>query len=528
MSTVEARLTRGLIAVLALGVSPVVAAPPGAMPEAVRQLPAKTAVAVYAPRLQPLLEGARRALSVGLHGGAARRSSSPHGALAALLWGRERPCGPAPEHGLDLEGSVVIRVLPDLGSAVFILPVVDRDQFRRWLGALPAPSQDILERDKTPISVLGARTPWPLACAFRKAWAVCQVGLGPPGDGLAPLAEHLPSGDPQKGPRLGSRRALTRIWPKTPTKGPRPEWTAVIRPRLLVRGAFELYRQHQLHANRVASRDGWAQLAQRMMHQEEQSVRWARALEAVALTGSMTDSTFDISLMAELTSPAARQLARVLPRGSSRRQLRRWVRTPALLSLFVHAHPVLVARLGRTLGLDMDARSLDGSIGVLALGVNLRAPSARRTSPEPLRLHDLFPYALAAGLGGPEVPARGASLASFVAHSSTSMVAETVERHLVVGSRASGAYAALRRWQAAHAMGPPPPDGFLFATVDLGAIDAALAGARITRDHRPELRRLERFRRRWTPVWEGLESLRLVGTADPTRRRVRLRLRLGS
>ncbi|MEL6184830.1 MAG: hypothetical protein AAFU79_09415, partial [Myxococcota bacterium] len=102
-----------------------------------------------------------------------------------------------------------------------------------------------------------------------------------------------------------------------------------------------------------------------------------------------------------------------------------------------------------------------------------------------------------------------------------------LERHKIFGRGSAGRYAALRRWRTAQEMALAPPEGFFFATLDLGAVDASLAAARITREHRPELQLVEQMRRRAAPMLGRLGRIRVVGNANPSRRQVRLRVRLG-
>lgn len=499
-----------------------------ALPSVVGSLPEDTALALHAPRLGSLLGVGATLFSLWGRADPRLRQLRPDALLSLFLWGKAEDLPDPQSHGLDLDAPVVVRVLPDLQTAVVILPLLDGRRFRDWLGAIPAPSRVAVEFLGTPIDVLGPGTARPLACAVRAARAYCQVGESELAPGLAPLASHL--GTPRA--TLGARPALARSWAEVSSSA---DWTVLARPRLLVRGLVRHYRHAQVRAARFASPERRADLARHLIQIERRSGRWVEHLDALALGVAAGVGGARISVVAELDGVGARRLSAALPSDSGRRQLRRWASTPALFSLFLHARPDPVARLGRIFGVDLNPAELDGSLAILALSVDGTAPTARKSSREPLRFREILSSAVAVGLSrGPKRanPLGPIALVSGLPSNLSSNVPSTLdgpasEEYRVFGRGASGRYAALRRWRTAQEMALAPPEGFFFATLDLGAVDASLAAARISRDHRAELQLVEQMRRRAGPMLDRLGRIRVIGNANSSRRQVRLRVQLG-
>lgn len=537
---VPPRLTPGLAGAVFLVATSSPAKAETPLPPALSAAP-DTAVAVHAPRLREVLATLAQ---LGVTAGRLRpelRRASPTEVAAMLMWGVRRRT-PAREktsaHGLDLDGAVGLRLSETLETAIVTLPIRDALEFRAWLRRLPAPDRMELELLGTPVDILAPDSRVPVACAVMKARAVCQIGVAGR-DSLGPLEAELAE---------ANQRATPPSWAAAWRALPPSDWTAVIRPDLLASAGMRLYTQSSLRSHRFHDEARHKALGERLRQLERMTRNLSRQVHALAL-GVQADATgSSVTMVAQLTPEAGSRL-RALSSGHADPQLRRWASTPALLSLFMRGDPSRVAELARRFGVKVDPARLDGGLGLLALGLDLRSPQALGRAP--FTWQDVFPSAIGVALRRERAPGLTYMTSSAVMpvaaievggrrrarppeirtptqviRSLPNVQTAQLERHVVAGTGPGGLYAALRRWRTARASSIRPPHGFFFATLDLSAIDAAFEAERVGPAHRAELRLLDQVRRRVSPMLRRVHRVRIVAR-QPRRTQLEVQVSLG-
>jgi hypothetical protein len=461
-----------------------------------------------------------------------RRAPVAVGALIAkALWGVDvehaRPSRPT---GLALDAPAGIGLDASLRAALVILPLADAERFASWLASIPAPT---ITRGRLPRGtaawVLSDRGRRPLACVIRERRAVCQVGSA--GGGLNLLEHHFAPG--RSG--LGAHPAFGRVWVQLERGA---LWTALARPVVLARSLVRHWGASIRRARRfhpVATRRAWAQRIRRV---EEDVVPHVSLLDAAALQARPAGDGVHVELLLALDRRGVRRLDRWIPQRATPSRIRAWAATPALFSLFLQVNPALARDLARSAGAELPEGALDGTLGLMAFGVDSLCPHARRDLGARYDWAFLFPSAATLGLRAPDTAdvvhrwlARGASAsppgsargrAPLEAEVEGGKVAiHVLDDLLLAGTGPMGGLAGLRRLAAASEGASLEPEGFFRAALDFGAIAAALEAARIGADHRSELRTLEHLRRRLAPLLHELRKVRISGRRE-ARGRVRI------
>ena len=509
------------------------------LPTGLGDLPSSTPVALYIPRLGDLisdiqhLHPALGALHPGLRG------LSPARLVPWLLWGFEaRRAGPSKPHGLDLEGPMTVRLDPTLNAAVVTLPLREPEVFRGWLEALPAPSRNVVDLGGINAYVFAPDSRKPLSCVVQPQEAYCQVGVPSTGGAVAPLEAQLRPGRLQ----LGDVEGMGQAWSSLAGS---PRWTALVRPVLLARGLARYWGRGMKQAHRLHTQTVRREVAQRAKDLERRAVTHARSVRAVAASIEANEAGVRAQVVVRLSDAGRTRLTRWLPERSVHSRIRPWTATPSLLSLFVQAKPGFAAELVRWAGLNVPAETLDGVLGLIAVGVDVHCPQATSPHRGSLDWAFLFPSALSVGLRNPGAAERVYDALAPHLASEPSVAVErrprltgtvgggplqvyVLDDVLIAGTGPMGGYAGLRRLRALDAQIPEVPDGFLHAVVDVGAFDAALGGAgAVGRKHRAELRWVDSMRRRLAPFIRAIHRIELSGVREDEGRQVRLELAFG-
>lgn len=514
-----------------------VAEPPG-LPEILNALPYDTPLAFHTPRLRDLADDLER-LHVAVRPLGGREDEvSPSVLVPRLLWGVDAGTSPSPDHGVDLEGPAVLGLDPKLEVGVLVLPLASAPAFEAWLERLEAPSRARVRIDRSTVAlVLGPGTRTPLGCVVQPRRAVCQLGA-PSAGGIGRLQDMLQV----RTPRLGQVPGLAESWREL---GRGARWTALVRPvpfarALARRWGREMQRAHRLHD--VSIRRDVARRARRV---ERLATSHAGLVDAVAVGVEADPSGGRVEVVARMTDRGRERLDRWLPETAAPSRIRSWVATPALASLFVQAEPTVAAEIARWAGVELPAPSLDGTLGVLAFGVDARCPHALPPGRGQLDWAFLVPSAATLGLRGPRaadqvhavLDARieaDRDIASLVHRAPIharvdggEVAVHVLDDVLLVGTGPMSDHAALRRLEAPSSSSPARPRGFLHAALDLGATAAALEAAEVGNGHRAELRWLDRIRRRLSPLLQQMQRVQVSGVREAQGRQVRLELELG-
>lgn len=623
------------------------------LPPPADAFPEDAPLALHVPRLGGLLADLDGLLGLLGELDDALRDLPPAALLPAVLWNVRGPVeatGYQREHGLDLEGSALVSLGPDLETALFALPLLDAERFRAWLSAVRAPTRGRARLHGETVEILAPDSELPLGCVIREREALCQLGA-PREGGVAPLERRV-----RVRPDRGGRTAAPpSVWRALPQRG---RWSVVVRPVPLARALARHWGRSMKRAHRLHSPEVRAEVARQAERIELSVIKQLRDIDivaaaAVASTAAALAGAGErrgpwvpgghearLEVVVQMTAAGARRLDRWLPSPranavqpstaklgatprsavqptsvkplnpeattpASRRvvdtplstpedaeedeeesreppaqspawgRILRWSSTPALINLFLRTDPRLIQMLGDWVGVALPVEDLDGTLGLLTLGVDVHCPQARAARDGALDLAFLFPSAvvlglrdarasenvhqrLRAGLGArpleprlssslgiglaqpfspglgpgsgdrpavdPRIPGKpeGFSRATFLAEVAGGRVEiHVLERLLLVGSGPMSGYAALRRLRALGRAPDAPPSDFLRMSVDFGAVDAALAASVISRDHRSELRWVEHFRLRLSPLFHQLRRLKVRGAREADGRTLR-------
>ena len=513
---------------------------PQSLPTPLGDLPANSPVAFFTSRLGDVINDLREYRLVFNQVGEGLRDLCPRALLSRLLWGVDESHSPSEEemeHGLDLDGSAAVHLHPDLSAAVFVIPLLQPSQFREWLGSITAPSRLQYTIKGTPVLALGSDTALPLACAVRGTRAICQLGTPTRGNQEL-LSDFL---RPQ-GPRLNDVTSLVHAWRALPEQ---THVSAVVRPRQLVRGLVQAWGRSMLHTHRLRDAQHLRNLARSIHLLEHRMISHTAFLEAVALGVETTKIGQRMELIAQLSVRGARRFAGWRPGGASRRRILRWLSTPALFKAFIQTEPKAMADVLKHLGLKLPAEAVDGSFGLMTVGVDTGGKHVPSSGKERDWVH-LFPSAVSIGLRGP-------AAADFIhtqlrrqfkvdashqtkAENRTPLVSRPNGGHfevrilddlLIAATGPLGGYSAIRRLRQNDVSSSGHAAGFLFAVIDFGLVNAALDGTLDTTRQRAELQWVDAVRQRLAPAFPQLRRIELSGFIEENGRRIRLGLATG-
>lgn len=228
-------------------------------------------------------------------------------------------------------------------------------------------------------------------------------------------------------------------------------------------------------------------------------------------------------LHAFLERPAAERLSGLVASELPDTPLVAWSNTPALSRLLLRLQPAAASRVFAWLGLDLPAAAVDGSFAALLLGVDTECRAARSSAQDPRARLFYLPLAAAVGLAGSLSADRlvlaapeegppplfsgvrfrvGADARTLHAeHLGSPLEVRLLDQVALMGTGHGAAAAAERRWTA-----PAAPraesSGFMELSVDLAAVRAALAAARLEGASNQELKRLRAAEQR-IDLWLG-------------------------
>lgn len=375
----------------------------------------------------------------------------------------------APEMGLDPEGPVVLAPDANLESLLVSLPVRDPRRWIEWLEAHTG-SRALRLKSREHLSfIIPVAVPGPVLCGVGTHHAACQIG--PAAGDPSGLQAYLRRLDLHIGTRkwAGDRR-LAKAWAQLAPG----TWHLLARPAPTVRAAEALVRRHPMLAGPLASPD----LVSMTTWALEQADAAARASK---VWGATLRSEGNLARAVLLAWTTPEHGPRDLPRSPPDANLRRWASTPAAFRLYMRSGPGRASRLLRALGIDVPPHP-SGELGLLVYGVKDRCPKATRPN-----LTDLFHHAVAVGLDRhPRQPAPSPL------RSDSSLV--VVEDLMLTASGPLGARAAVRRLRYSQRTVLRPPEAFLEASLDLGALAASMEAHRPDHPHPNDLRLLERLR----------------------------------
>lgn len=523
------------------------------LPAPLNTLPAHTPAAIFAPKLGTLLQTLRDIdefrIFLRQFDTSTQQSFKPESLIARLLWDHgfsdEDFSAVSIQHGLDLEGSATLYLHSTLTAAVVVLPLASPTQFKLWLDSIPAPARETFDIEDTLVTVMAPNAAHPLACMIRQQRALCQVGS--PNWGDPNLLEGLIS---HQGPILDDVSGLRQAWNAlTPT----PPISAVIRPRLLVRAAIKAWGRSLMRTYRLRDTRYRKSIARNIALLEKQVLAHTHFLNGIAIGFDAEKDQRNIQLIANLTSAGSQLFSNWPLERQQAGRIQRWLSTPALFKFYLNAEPQSAANLIQYLGLKLPHQAINGAFGLMTVGLNAalrkNSPERPRTIEGEISEHDwlhLLPTTVAVGLRGPTAAdfvhtqvqrqLQAISPAFGNKHGRPAIIRQDNNRRLEIqvlddmllaSTGILGGHAALRRIKNSKESIVSLSKGFLFASMDLGAINAVLASAIVNNSDRPELQWAEATRRQLLPILESLRTAQLLGAIEDQGHRVRLQLEVG-
>ncbi len=505
-----------------------------AIPPLLTNIPSSSPAAIFSPRLGTLLQEAN---DLRLILGRLNRSLSglgPTSLIAALLWGEHvvQPHEkPAPlQHGLDLEQPVAIYIHNTLSAAVLILPLASPAQFKLWLESIPTPSRVKYIIHGVQVTVLGSNAPHPLACTIQGQKAACQIGSPAWGDSYL-LDDYLRPKELRHRNIVGLRQAWQSL-------SPNPRIAAIVRPRQLMRAAAQAWGRSVMRTHRLRASSHRKQIARNIQLIEKQLLRVTRHVNGIAIGISTTEQQYAMQLVANLTPLGIRRFTGWAPMDICQLRIRRWLSTPALFKAFIHAEPNTISTLLQYFGLSLPPQALNGGLGLMTFGIDARSVTSSTRD----WIHT-FPTAIGAGLRGPtsadyvhtllqrqlQAPSPAFGDASgrppiVRRGDSEQLEINVLDDLFLAATGVLGGYAAKRRLSAQNLDLPISQRSFLYAAVDLAAIDAALTSSLGSENHHTQLQWAESLRRQLFPVFEAFRSIQLSGAFEDRGQRIRFGL----
>ena len=409
--------------------------------------------------------------------------------------------------GIAVDREIALILDPHTEVAIVRFGLHDRRRFEAWLSRTVPEDRRSMDLGRERAIVLYPDSELPIICLLRVSHAHCQLGVGRgqrPGAALQKLMAH--------GMRpLSDSVDVIAVRPQLHED---PDLTAFIRPKLLT-PMFDGWAETR---SRRSSRFDGASPHHSTGGRSSDGVALVRSSLAqgrlFALSFSFERGAFDTRMHAVLEARAAARLASLVASAPPDVSLSSWTRTPALARMLMRLEPDVAAFFLGALGFQLSSQAVNGSMGILLLGIDSECRAAKSQVKDP-RAHLFYlPMAAAVGLRGPVDPRvairvdsgehgfslfsgvrfeEGASPQSLKAeHFGSPLEVRASEQVLLLGTGEGTLAAAERRWGARNEA-LPPPGGFFELSVDLAAVRAALAAARIERssDDLKRLRSLE-------------------------------------
>lgn len=442
--------------------------------------------------------------------------------------------------GIDPEAPFLIAVDPVDRLLAFSLGLSDRPRFEQWLDSNAHGRFERITVAAESARVIGARSDDPVTCLARHRRAMCQVGVRPGPRPLAPL-ERMARGQSLTVPRGVARafRALDRG----------AVAYMLVRPHILADAARAMLAAEAQRAHRFDPAATRHRATARARHRARKLDRLARKAEGGALALYIGARAVEVGAEIILTAEGRRHLIRSLGAEPVPSVVRRWARTPALVSLAARLHPALLSRLAAHYNLPLPAAALTGDVALLTLGIDASCPLAKHARrQDELDWAFVLPTAVALGLKPAGSRALYAGLARVLdaeaaprpAYGARARLSRATLRGRAAGRRyevdltdevlfasagpGSGAAALRRLLTLPPSSRRTPP--LVEASVDLAAVDAAFAGGSFSPEHRRELLKLEALRLTLKPLLAHVRNVDLTVQARNAGRRLSIKIGL--
>ena len=428
-----------------------------------------------------------------------------------------------------------------LQAGLLIVGLRDRRRFDAWLARIAGPERRSVDLGKVRVRVLFPDSEEPIACLLRWHSVICQLGAAPGSDPMKLLrrvSEQRFTPMSNDALALGALSALD----------PDADFYVIARPARFAETLQHRVVERALRAHRFEEPSARKRRAKRVQREAASLTKSARSVQVVVGGVYLEEKSLRLDAEARLTASAASALRGALAQRSAP-VVARWAKTPALGRFFVQMNPKLLAAGLEKWGLPLPAARLDGSLAVLALGIDTQCTAAKSSVRIDANVAPfLLPMAAAVGLSEPLKDDERAAIAESLGPKGAALPAQRAfgvlnksktgrlrgerfgapievrfhPRALLVGSGAGGGDAAERR------LGAGDPDGEPHAFVDIAIDPPAIAAAFETGDFdnvRPELTQAVETHRRLRPLLEQLRMVRLRSWANPPERSVRVELR---
>lgn len=475
---------------------------PVGLPEALAHLPDDVPITIVLPSPERFF----RKLEARLERVAPSASAFAHQAvldgLVEVIGGPVQP-STFRRLGIAVDREVALISDPEAGVTIVRFALHDRRRFEAWLSRTVPEERRSMDLGRERAIVLYPDSELPIICLLRVSHAHCQIGTGHgqrPGEALSRLVSA--------GIRpLSDAADVQAVRPHLHEDA---DLMAFIRPKLLIPSveAWADARTRRSRRFRGAAEHTSSSVHSKYVVRVARS--WLGGSRLLAFSFAFDRGAFDTRMHAILEGPAAARLGAFVSSEAPEAVLATWSQTPALARLLMRLEPSAASALLEALGLDLSADALNGTVSALLLGVDSECQAARSLVKDP-RAHLFYlPMAVALGLRAP-VDARrmfrsgseGESTSLFsgvrfregadprtlqAEHFGSSLEVRVLERVLLMGTGEGTVAAAERRWDA-RIDRPSNSGGFLELSVDLSAVRAALASARIERSS-DDLKRL--------------------------------------
>lgn len=531
-------------------------------PEALRlpvellHLPRSAPAALYAPSLQDLLEDLQDGLELAgaamprlrgmqlsdlidqgiLGGGMASWSAGSSPSMWAPLASPEG----LQQIGVDPQASVTVLFEPELGVAVFGFGLESRPKWERWLDQVAGGARTRITFDGEQASVLAPDSEAPVTCIARHRRAFCQVGAREGADPLGPLHDMTSGGQQTWADVPGLARAFGVLPPGARTY-------AVINPEAIARWLGAEAKAKEQRAHRFASPAVRRRAVAEAQAMGQKVRNYAAKIDGAAFGLYRSAEGLSVRMETAMSALGARLLAPHLRPYGEHSLLSRWANTPALMQVILRTHPRTTEWILKNLQLDLPASTLTGDLALMTLGVDTDCAMAKRghDTPRPRLSWAFFlPSAAAVGLAGPRAADQVHELlgARFEAEapvdstpghrsrirgtlSGSPYELDVLDQILLVGAGHGSGPAALRRLQTLPTRPARSQPPLFEASLDLHAIEAALASGTFDGQQRQELMLLHAMRAGLQPLLEYVAHVDLSASAKDRGQRLSAELR---
>jgi len=416
-----------------------------------------------------------------------------------------------------------LAIVPPLRDAAMLITVhlADRSRFETWVAGFDEAAPKHTTIGGETVTIVGADSTQPIACAFRRATATCQIGEAPSPTPLAPLAAVLLGRGKAPTNHAAVRRALGELEGGADAYfvgEAEPIADALARVLVEHRRAARRFDTPELRraAHEAAAADA------RLLKGKLQAIRgWAMAV-------SFEPDAIAADVELAMSTGAKRQLAKMVPSAAINQRLLGWTRTPALARILLRLQPSLLTDWLAQMGLELPVAAVRGEFAGLALALDTEAPAAKVGGPSSASaLPCVVPTAAVIPLAQELAPAAlgGKQRTITRALNGSPMELRLEAETLFVGTGAGAAAAATRRWRKADPT-PSSGAGFMILELDPPAISAAIDAGAFGEDTRTELRMLSRLHQRLRPLLHHYRRVHFDATAHPETARLATRVRV--